>query len=151
LLTSWPGKSIRTANKQTWETLAKGPRNVFKLIKQAQQYAHQLVDALVTDHRLTNCDGKLSFPWSYGVVWTHITRRQFEAAEIHLAIEPPSDDRFAAIAVLHVAEFSASKRHFIQRLPYRLPVFCSSGRPPPSPLSLKVRSAEAKLGCLNMP
>jgi len=101
LLTAWPGKSVRTANKQTWETLAKGPRNVLKLIKQARQYAHQVVDALATDHRLTNCDGKLYFTSSYGVVWTHITRRQFEAAEIHLAIEPPSDDRFAAVAAGH--------------------------------------------------
>ena len=36
---------------------------------------------------MTNTDGKLAFPWSYGVVLTHITRRQFEAAELNQAIE----------------------------------------------------------------
>jgi hypothetical protein len=30
----------------------------------------------------------LSFPWSYGVVLTRITRKQFETAELHYAIEP---------------------------------------------------------------
>ncbi len=33
-------------------------------------------------------DGSLAFPWSYGVVLTHITRKQFEAAELDRAIEP---------------------------------------------------------------
>ncbi len=32
--------------------------------------------------------GMLTFPWSYGVVFTHITRKQFDAAELHRAIEP---------------------------------------------------------------
>ena len=32
--------------------------------------------------------GMLSFPWSYGVVLTRITRKQFETAELHYAIEP---------------------------------------------------------------
>lgn len=38
--------------------------------------------------RLTNAEGKVAFPWSYGVILTHITRRQFETAELHLAVEP---------------------------------------------------------------
>ena len=32
--------------------------------------------------------GKLAFPWSYGVVFSNISRKQFEAAELHRAIEP---------------------------------------------------------------
>jgi len=85
----WRLETIRTASKQTWEILAQGvPKNVPNPIEQARHYAHQVVDALTRDPRLTNADGKVAFPWSYGVVLTHITRRQFEAAELHFAIEP---------------------------------------------------------------
>jgi hypothetical protein len=85
----WRLETIRTASKQTWEILAQGvPKNVPSPIEQARHYAHQVVDALARDPRLTNADGKVAFPWSYGVVLTHITRRQFEAAELHFAIEP---------------------------------------------------------------
>ena len=85
----WRLETIRTASKPTWEILAQGvPKNVPNPIEQARHYAHQVVDALAKDSRLTNADGKVAFPWSYGVVLTHITRRQFEAAELHFAIEP---------------------------------------------------------------
>jgi hypothetical protein len=85
----WRLETIRTASKQTWEILAQGvPKSVPNPIEQARHYAHQVVDALSKDHRLTGADGKLAFPWSYGVVLTHITRRQFDAAELHHAIEP---------------------------------------------------------------
>jgi hypothetical protein len=85
----WRLETVRTASKQTWEILAQGvPKNVPNPIEQARHYAHQVVDALARDARLTNPDGKLAFPWSYGVVLTHITRRQFEAADLHFAIEP---------------------------------------------------------------
>jgi hypothetical protein len=85
----WRLETIRAANKQTWEILAQGvPKTVPSPIEQARHYAHQVVDALAKDQRLTNADGKVAFPWSYGVVLTHITRRQFEAAELHFAIEP---------------------------------------------------------------
>ena len=85
----WRLETIRTASKQTWEILAQSvPKNVPNPIEQARHYAHQVVDALARDSRLTNSDGKVAFPWSYGVVLTHITRRQFEAAELHFAIEP---------------------------------------------------------------
>jgi Nuclease-related domain/UvrD-like helicase C-terminal domain/AAA domain len=85
----WRLETIRTASKQTWEILAQGvPKNVPNPIEQARHYAHQVVDALSRDPRLTSGDGKLAFPWSYGVVLAHITRRQFESAELQLAIEP---------------------------------------------------------------
>lgn len=85
----WRLETIRSASKQTWEILVHGvPKHVPNPIEQARHYAHQVVDALSRDHRLTNREGKLAFPWSYGVVLTHISRRQFEAAELHLAIEP---------------------------------------------------------------
>ena len=85
----WRLETVCRANKQTWEILASGvPKNVPNPAEQARHYAHQVVDALSRDTRLVNIDGKLAFPWSYGVVLTHITRKQFEAAELQHAIEP---------------------------------------------------------------
>lgn len=84
----WRLETIRAASKQTWQILAQGiPRSVPNPIEQARHYAHQVVDALSKDRQLTDSAGKLAFPWSYGVVLTHITRKQFEAAELSLAIE----------------------------------------------------------------
>ncbi len=83
----WRLETIRTASKQSWEILAQGiPKTVPNPIEQSRHYAHQVVDALSKDARLIE-DGKLSFPWSYGVVLTHITRKQFESAELNFAIE----------------------------------------------------------------
>ena len=85
----WRLETVRSANKQSWEIFASGvPKTVPNPIEQARHYAHQVVDALSKDRRLTQHDGKLAFPWSYGVVLTHITRRQFEAAQLQHAIEP---------------------------------------------------------------
>lgn len=99
----WRLETIRTVSKQTWEILAHGiPKSVANPVEQARHYAHQVVDALSKDARLTHSDGKLAFPWSYGVVLTHITRRQFESHELHLAIEPHrvicSDEMTATVA-----------------------------------------------------
>ena len=85
----WLLETILTARKQTWDILVQGgPKTVPSPIEQARHYAHQVVDALSRDRQLTHADGKLAFPWSYGVVLTHITRRQFDSAELHLAMEP---------------------------------------------------------------
>lgn len=83
----WRLDIVRTVNKQTWEILVQGvPKILPSPIEQARHYAHQVVDALAKDPRLTT-DGKLAFPWSYGVILTNITRKQFEAAELNFAIE----------------------------------------------------------------
>ena len=56
----WRLETIRTASKQTWEIFAQGiPKSVPNPIEQARHYAHQVVDALSRDQRLTNADGKL--------------------------------------------------------------------------------------------
>jgi hypothetical protein len=84
----WRIETIQSASKQTWEILVSGgPKSVINPIEQARHYAHQVVDALSRDQQLVRADGKLSFPWSYGVVLTNITRKQFGAAELNLAIE----------------------------------------------------------------
>jgi Nuclease-related domain/UvrD-like helicase C-terminal domain/AAA domain len=98
----WRLETVRTANKQSWDILAGGvPKTLPNPIEQARHYAHQVVDALSKDQRLINADGKLAFPWSYGVVLTHITRKQFETAELNQAIESHrvicSDEMTAAV------------------------------------------------------
>ena len=89
----WNLSTIGQADKQTWTILPDGiPKNVINPLEQARQYAHQVVNALERDPQLVQADGphagKLAFPWSYGVVLTNITRKQFEAAELQHAIEP---------------------------------------------------------------
>ena len=89
----WKLSTIQQADKQTWEIMGdNGPKTVINPLEQARQYAHQVVNALERDPQLVQPDGphagKLAFPWSYGVVFTNITRKQFEAAELQHAIEP---------------------------------------------------------------
>ena len=89
----WKLSTILQADKHNWEILGNGgPKTVINPLEQARQYAHQVVKALERDPQLVQADGlhagKLAFPWSYGVVFTSITRKQFEAAELHHAIEP---------------------------------------------------------------
>ena len=89
----WKLTTIMQADKQNWEILGdSGPKTVINPLEQARQYAHQVVNALERDAQLVQADGahsgKLAFPWSYGVVFTNITRKQFDAAELNHAIEP---------------------------------------------------------------
>lgn len=81
------------ANKQTWDIHGDaGPKTIPNPLEQARQYAHQVVHALERDPQLVHAEGrhkgKLSFPWSYGVVLPNITRAQFDKAELGHAIEP---------------------------------------------------------------
>ncbi|MDZ4188169.1 MAG: 3'-5' exonuclease [Hydrogenophaga sp.] len=81
------------ANKQTWDIHGDaGPKTIPNPLEQARQYAHQVVNALERDPQLVQPEGrhqgKLAFPWSYGVVLPNITRAQFDKAELHNAIEP---------------------------------------------------------------
>ena len=89
----WKKETIQQADKQTWTITPDGiPKCVINPLEQARQYAHQVINALERDPQLVQPDGphagKLAFPWSYGVVFTNITRKQFMEAELHRAIEP---------------------------------------------------------------
>ncbi len=81
------------ADKQTWDIHGdQGPKTIPNPLEQARQYAHQVVKALERDPQLIQPagrhQGKLAFPWSYGVVLPNITRSQFDKAELGHAIEP---------------------------------------------------------------
>ena len=89
----WRLSTIGQVDKQTWTIVPDGiPKNVINPLEQARQYAHQVVNALERDPQLVQPEGphagKLAFPWSYGVVFANITRKQFMDAELHHAIEP---------------------------------------------------------------
>jgi hypothetical protein len=53
---------------------------------------HPGVNALERDPQLVHPDGphqgKLAFPWGHGVVFTRITRKQFDDAGLNEAIDP---------------------------------------------------------------
>ena len=85
--------TIKQADKHEWVIAPDGvPKTIANPLEQARQYAHQIVGALERDPQLVQADGhyqgKLAFPWSYGVVLPNITRKQFDTAELHHTIEP---------------------------------------------------------------
>ena len=89
----WRLDTIQQASRGDWTIAPEGvPKNVPNPIEQARHQALQVVDALKRDPQLIQHEGKwkgmLTFPWSYGVVFTRITRKQFEAAGLGGAIEP---------------------------------------------------------------
>ena len=84
--------TLMGADKQTWAIHGDaGPKTIANPLEQARQYAHQVVKALERDPQLVQPEGrhqgKLAFPWSYGVVLPNITRAQFDKAELGQSIE----------------------------------------------------------------
>lgn len=89
----WRLDTIRRATPQAWEIVPDGHlKVVINPLAQARHCAIQVVNALERDRQLIHTsgfhEGKLAFPWGHGVVFTHITRKQFESAGLDQAIEP---------------------------------------------------------------
>lgn len=89
----WKLETIRQATRQVWDIHANGQiKVVMNPLAQARFCAIQVVDALKRDPQLIQADGPykggLAFPWGHGVVFTNITRKQFDDAGLHEAIEP---------------------------------------------------------------
>ena len=89
----WHLSTIQRATKQAWDILADGrPKTVINPLAQARHCAIQVVNAMERDPQLVQesgpHQGKLAFPWGHGVVFTRITRKQFEDAGLGDAIEP---------------------------------------------------------------
>ena len=89
----WRLDTIRNVSKQTWVIAPDGvPKTVANPLEQARHYAHQTIDALARDAQLVHAggsrQGKVCFPWSYGVVLSNITRKQFDDGGFAAAIEP---------------------------------------------------------------
>ena len=89
----WKLETIRQATRQAWDILVDGRiKVVMSPLAQARFCAIQVVNALERDPQLVQTEGrhqgKLAFSWGHGVVFTRITRKQFDAAGLGEAIEP---------------------------------------------------------------
>ena len=89
----WRLDTVQRATRQMWEIAPDGQAKVvINPLAQARHCAIQVVNALERDPQLVQPSGahqgKLAFPWGHGVVFTRITRKQFEAAGLGEAIEP---------------------------------------------------------------
>jgi hypothetical protein len=89
----WRLDTIRSATKQRFDIAPDGIlKTVINPLAQARHCAIQVVNALERDKKLVHSEGpyrgKLIFPWGHGVVFTRISRKQFDAAGLGDAIEP---------------------------------------------------------------
>lgn len=89
----WKLETIHRLTRQYFDITADGRiKTLMNPLAQARHCAIQVVNALERDAQLVHADGphrgKLAFPWGHGVVFTNITRKQFEDAGMDEAIEP---------------------------------------------------------------
>ncbi|HNP36249.1 MAG TPA: 3'-5' exonuclease [Woeseiaceae bacterium] len=83
----WHFDTIRKASPDSFEILTNnGLKNVANPHRQARQCSYKLVQQLEKDDQLVHLDGKhkgkLLMPWGYGVVFSRITRRQFDESRL---------------------------------------------------------------------
>jgi UvrD-like helicase C-terminal domain/Nuclease-related domain/AAA domain len=88
----WKLETIKKATRQAWDIIPDGRlKVVINPLAQARHCAIQVVNALERDPQLIQPSGphqgKLAFPWGHGVVFTRITRKQFEDSGLNQAIE----------------------------------------------------------------
>ncbi len=89
----WKPDTIQSITKSDAAILTpKGLKHVLNPLEQARQYAHAVINVLERDRQLTfssgRMEGKLMFPWAYGVVLANIPRRIFESSRLGEVIEP---------------------------------------------------------------
>lgn len=90
----WRLDTIRSVNRTHAEIMtSSGVKHVLNPLEQARQYAHGAVDQLQRDPALVaehgdRHRGKLLFPWSYGVVLSNVTRKQFESTGLGEVLLP---------------------------------------------------------------
>jgi len=88
----WKLDSIQSITKSDVSLLTpKGLKRAANPLEQARQYAHAVVNVLEKDPQLVfsggRMQGKLLFPWAYGVVLTNISRKQFESTDLSEVLE----------------------------------------------------------------
>ncbi len=89
----WNLETIKQITRYACDLLVHGQiKVVINPLEQARHCAIQVINALQRDPQLIHQggahQGKLAFPWGHGVVFTRITRKQFDAAGLGDAIEP---------------------------------------------------------------
>jgi hypothetical protein len=88
----WKLDTIQSISKSDVSLLTpKGLKRAANPLEQARQYAHAVVNVLEKDPQLVfsggRMQGKLLFPWAYGVVLTNISRKQFESTDLSEVLE----------------------------------------------------------------
>lgn len=88
----WKLDTIQSITKSDVSLLTpKGLVHAPNPLEQARQYAHAVVNVLDKDPQLVfssgRMQGKLQFPWAYGVVLTNISRKQFESTDLGDVLE----------------------------------------------------------------
>lgn len=89
----WRLSTLHKADKDAWQITVDGHiKTVASPMLQARHYAHQVTNVLARDHQLVQTEGphqgKVVFPWSYGVVLSNISRKQFTEAGLQQVLEP---------------------------------------------------------------
>jgi hypothetical protein len=90
----WHLETIRDVNPMHFTIdIGAGHKVVANPLEQARQYAHVVVDLLRQDPQLIHppgsaFEGRLTFPYGYGVVLTNITRKQFDESGLATALQP---------------------------------------------------------------
>ncbi|HRH80141.1 MAG TPA: 3'-5' exonuclease [Thiobacillaceae bacterium] len=89
----WKADHIRQMDRDGADLFTDdGLKRLANPLEQARHYAHAVVQLLEKDAQLTFSDGslkgRLMFPWSYGVVFTHLSRQVFEQGGLGEVIEP---------------------------------------------------------------
>lgn len=89
----WKLETIRSMTRSDASLLtARGLTREANPLEQARQYAHAVVRVLQGDPQLVSTggrmQGKLQFPWAYGVVLANISRKQFDGTDLGEVLEP---------------------------------------------------------------
>ena len=89
----WRLSTLHSADKDAWQITVDGHiKTVASPMLQARHYAHQVTNVLARDRQLVQGEGphqgKVVFPWSYGVVLSNISRKQFTEAGLDQVLEP---------------------------------------------------------------
>ncbi|WP_211208664.1 3'-5' exonuclease [Thiobacillus thioparus] len=89
----WKLDTIQSITKSDVTLLTdKGLKHAANPLEQARQYAHAVTNVLEKDPQLVfssgRMQGKLLFPWAYGVVLANISRKQFESTDLGDVLEP---------------------------------------------------------------
>ena len=90
----WKPSTILKVDPSEWQILGEhGPKAVANPLEQARGHTLEIIDALQRDPQLVHPtghshQGKLRFPWTYGVVLPNMTRKQFMDGGLDHAIDP---------------------------------------------------------------
>ena len=88
----WKLDTIQSITKSDVSLLTDmGLKHAANPLEQARQYAHAVTNVLEKDPQLVfsngRMQGKLLFPWAYGVVLANISRKQFESTDLGEVLE----------------------------------------------------------------